>query len=1086
MKNSQYCRCPGRELAEQKRAIETVQDNLHGLPNLNWEQDAEYRFIQYDVGQVTGKSGSRLVDAIGKCHWEMPGVAPLGTSWAAHRAVLDARQPFQNFEYSQVLGDELPRYFSASGVPVFDRQNQFTGYLGTTRDISARKCAKEGLQEAFRFLDHIVDNIPTAFHLTSVQDGYRVVMWNKAAEMLYGLTREETIGRTVHDLWPKADADRMHAANLDLVASGVMQDFPDRAVLTKNRGAIHVHMRKLALKDASGAVTHILITAEDITDRLADVASLRHSRAIFQSLTSLSSDWYWEIDDQFRFTEVSAGWSNQLDGLAGEYRGRTRWEIDDTSRNQAVWALHRAQLERRETFRNLEYERVDKDGKLVVLCISGEPIFDVNGRFAGYRGVGTDVSARRQTETALLASEARFRGVVAALAEGVILRDADGRIVDCNASAERILGKTRLQMMGQTSIAPDWQVLREDGSVMPSEERPSVIAEHTGLPPSDHVACYRKPDGSALWVLHNMRPLFEGAASTPSGFVSTITDITTRRRAKMEIVRLNVNLENRVLRRTAQLEEANTELETFSYSVAHDLRSPLSAIDGYSAMLQKTLSPESGERARHYLARIRSGAQHMGELTDGLLSLAQLSRTHLKWVTVDMSEEAAGIIKRCSENEAGRVVHAAVEPGLLVRADHALLRQVLENLIANAWKFSSKKSCAQISVGQEVGADGQSVYFVKDNGAGFDMAYGDKLFGTFQRLHSPEEFSGSGIGLATVKRIITRHGGKIWARSSVDEGSTFYFTLGSDQARAVPGEGQHERDPGMALTQLPRVHHLLKDTADAPAVTASDEQFRSAFEHAAIGMTLLALDKRRLKVNRAFCSMLGYSEAELLARTVQDISHPDDVEWDVLQSQRAVAGEIEAFQREKRYIHQSGRIVWAHLSCSLVRDANRRPLHFISQIQDITERKQAEQVLRDNEDRFRALTELSSDWFWEQDENFRYVLVSGDATHVAGVNRNSAYGKTRWELDHVNMDDSVWAAHKAQLERHEVFRDFITTRLDAQGHVRSWSISGVPIFDELGKFTGYRGIGRDITKMRAAQGVIEADSFSPCHSRLDP
>lgn len=792
------------------------------------------------------------------------------------------------------------------------------------------------------------------------------------------------------------------------------------------------------------------------------------SRALFKGLTHLSSDWYWEMDDQFRFTEVSQTWTDQLRCLAGDFMGRTRWEMDDSARNKAVWALHRAQLERRETFRNFEFERVDKEGHRVVICISGEPIADARGNFAGYRGVGTDISARRQAETAFRASEARCHAIVGALAEGIILRDADGRIVDCNASTERILGKTLSQMKGLMSIAPDWALEHEDGSPMLDEMRPISIARRTGLPQSNVVVCYRKPDGVQLWVQVNLQPLFEGANSTPSGFVSTITDITERKRAEMEIARLNVNLENRVLRRTAELKAANRELEAFSYSVAHDLRAPLSAIDGFSVLLQRAMPPESGGRAHHYAARIRSGVRRMGELTDALLSLAQLSRTSLQWAAVDMSKEAARIIKRCAEKDATRRVQTTVEPGLQVRADRSLLRQALENLIANAWKFSSKKSCACISVGQQVGADGQPVYFVRDNGAGFDMAYADKLFGTFQRLHSQEEFSGSGIGLATVQRIINRHGGKVWARASVEQGCTFYFTLGSETALAATGQDRPEESPGVASAPSARCQPLLGSAADArdADLAASDGQFRSAFEHAAIGMTLLAVDKRRLRVNRAFCRMLGYSEAELLARTNQDITHPDDVLWDVRQSKRAVAGEIEAYQCEKRYFHQSGRMVWAHLSCSLVRDADRRPLHFISQIQDITERKQVEQILRGSEERFRALTELSSDWFWEQDENFRFVLVSGSATHVAGVNRQSAFGKTRWELDHVNMDDSVWAAHKAQLERHEVFRDFQSTRLDEQGQIRCWSISGMPIFDAQGRFTGYRGIGRDITNNR--------------------
>lgn len=832
---------------------------------------------------------------------------------------------------------------------------------------------------------------------------------------------------------------------------------------------------------------------QELADHKRAVEGLDDSAQGLRSLAHLSSDWYWELDDQFRFTQLSGGPTDQVKSVIGDYLGKTRWEIDNTSRNQAVWPLHRAQLERHETFRDFEYEREDKDGEVVVFCISGKPVFDTQGRFTGYRGVGTDITVRKQAESALRTSEARFRSVVGALAEGIIMRDAEGRIFDCNASAERILGLTLAQMRGETLLGPTWQTLREDGSLMTEDERPSMVARRTGLPQSNMVVCYRKPDGSDLWGLINVSPLFDRAGDAPSGFVSTITDISQRKRAEMEIIRLNVDLENRVSRRTAQLEAANTELEAFSYSVAHDLRSPLSAIDGYCALLQKVVSPETGERAGHYLSRIRGGVRRMGELTDGLLLLAKLSRTSLNWESVDLGAEAARVVAQLSENEPGRDVRVTVEPGMLARADVSLLRQVIENLLSNAWKFSAKKTHTEIVVGREAGADQPPVYFVRDNGAGFDMAYADKLFGTFQRLHSPEEFAGSGIGLATVKRIITRHGGRIWATSVLGEGSTFYFTLGSEQGNAASSVGHDDKDSGIALAQLLRSRHLFSKAAEASsgasattpissdndALTVSDQQFSSAFEHAAIGMVLMDIDLRRLRVNSAFCQMLGYSEAEILSPTLKDVTHPDDVEWDALQRKRALAGEIESYQREKRYIHKSDRIVWAYLSCSLVRDADRRPLHFISQIQDITERKEAERILRESEERFRALTELSSDWFWEQDANFRFVRVSaeGHRTHTAAFTGDKSTGKTRWELPYVQMDDSVWAAHRAQLERHEVFRDFEVTRLDAQGEIRHVCISGVPVFDASGRFTGYHGTGRDTTEMHRVSNALRASEM---------
>ena len=807
--------------------------------------------------------------------------------------------------------------------------------------------------------------------------------------------------------------------------------------------------------------TNESLRLELAANRLA-MDALESSVQRMRSLATISADWYWEQDADYRFVTFNAAVAVDPvkeivydDGI-----GKCRWDLPDAGAVGVTWEAHKKMLDERLPFRDFEFFRSLADGTRCYLSVSGVPIFDKHQQFTGYQGTTRDITNRKATD-------ARLRTVFAALAEGVILRDAEGRIVDCNASAERILGKTLAQLKGQTSIAQEWQMLREDGLPLPEAERPFVVARRTGQPQSNRVICFRKPDGNELWALVNVQPLFDGLAKTPSGFVTSLTDINKYKRAELEIVRLNVALENRVLRRTSQLEAANKELEAFSYSVAHDLRSPLSTINGFSVLLQKAVPPDSGDRATHYLERIRVGVQRMGELTDGLLSLAQLSRSSLRWDMVDMSAEADTIMRRLSESEAARKAVIKIDPDLLVRADRSLIRQVLDNLIANAWKFSSKKSLTEITIGQQTDVGPDHVYFVKDNGAGFDMAYADKLFGTFQRLHSPEEFPGSGIGLATVNRIITRHGGKIWARSAVGEGSTFYFTIGREQTAIVPDMAASQ--PGDALKAIPGAWSRYNDL-----FLVGEQNFSNAFENAAIGMALVALDFRRLKVNGAFCQMLGYSETEMLSRDLTNITHADDIDWDAVEKRRALSGEIETYQREKRYVHKSGRTIWGYLSCSLVRDSDRRPLHFISQIQDITERKQSERILRESEERFRALTELSSDWFWEQDDNFRFVMISGVAKgHELS---RSAIGKTRWELDHA-VDDSLWAAHRLVLERHEVFRDFEIRWPDDNGQLQYFCISGEPIFDASGRFTGYRGVGRNHTEMRRISEALRVSEL---------
>ena len=243
------------------------------------------------------------------------------------------------------------------------------------------------------------------------------------------------------------------------------------------------------------------------------------------------------------------------------------------------------------------------------------------------------------------------------------------------------------------------------------------------------------------------------------------------------VTKLNAQLEDRVLRRTQQLQTANDELEAFSYSVSHDLRSPLNTINGFSQLLLKSDGDQLSEKGKHYLARIRASSTKMGTLIDGLLSLAKLSSAALNRGDVDLTAMSCKLVEELRDPEPDRVVDINIQAGLMINGDPHMVTVIMQNLIGNAWKYSSKTPHARIEIGSETTAEGLTCIFVRDNGAGFDMAYAEKLFDVYQRLHQDTEFAGMGIGLANVKRVIERHGGRIWAHAAPGEGATFRFTL---------------------------------------------------------------------------------------------------------------------------------------------------------------------------------------------------------------------------------------------------------------------------------------------------------------------
>ena len=300
---------------------------------------------------------------------------------------------------------------------------------------------------------------------------------------------------------------------------------------------------------------------------------------------------------------------------------------------------------------------------------------------------------------------------------------------------------------------------------------------------------HARKDGTVIAV-SSRQALARDEHGHPVAIIALNSDVTDRRRAEAEIRRLNAELEQRVAARTAELARANKELETFAYSVSHDLRAPLRAVDGFSKALLDDYGDQLGEGGRHDLERVRAGAVRMGNLIDEILQLSRLSRRQFERVPVDLSALANEVIAELMSAEPDRQVEVEIQDGLRADVDLALARSVLQNLLSNAYKFTSNNARSVIRFGA-VERNGVPVYFVADNGAGFDMAHAAELFRPFHRLHRESEFPGDGIGLATVARAVHRHAGVIWAEGAVNQGATFYFSLipgGHPPANAATGE----------------------------------------------------------------------------------------------------------------------------------------------------------------------------------------------------------------------------------------------------------------------------------------------------------
>ena len=378
--------------------------------------------------------------------------------------------------------------------------------------------------------------------------------------------------------------------------------------------------------------------------------------------------------------------------------------------------------------------------------------------------------ATRDASTLLRESDQRFRNLVDST-DGIVWE------ADATTFVFSFVSNNAVRMLGYP--VADWLQADFWASHIHPEDRTQAVqycAACTGRL-EDHNFNYRfiAQDGRTVWLEDRVMVIEENGK--PRWLRGLMVDITASKQAEEDIRQFNVNLERRVLERTTELQAANQELESFSYSVSHDLRAPLRAIDGFSQAVLEDYADKLDDQARDYLNRVRTATQRMGHLIDDMLTLSRVTRAEMRRETVDLSALAADVLAELQKSEPLRRVDWHIESGLVAEGDAQLLRVALVNLLGNAWKFTGKTASAKIEFGAMRNADGMTKFFVRDNGAGYDMTHADKLFGAFQRLHLASDFPGTGIGLATVQRIIHRHGGRVWAEGAVGKGATFYFTL---------------------------------------------------------------------------------------------------------------------------------------------------------------------------------------------------------------------------------------------------------------------------------------------------------------------
>jgi PAS domain S-box-containing protein len=654
-------------------------------------------------------------------------------------------------EKFDIYVNALNQWFSASA---YSPAKEY--FVVIFEDITERKKAEEKLQESEKKLRRFYESGMIGVMYWNMEG--KITGANDRFLQMIGYTREELESENIE--WDKITPPEFKHLDdnsvKELKATGINANPFEKEYIRKDGTRIAIMIAGAMLDEARfNGVAFVL----DITERKRIEEELRQSEEKYRLIFEYSPLGLLSFNEKGVIVACNDNFVKVIGSSQEKLVGLNMINLPDKN---IVSAVQKALCGGRGFYEG-DYSSTTAKKITPVRCLFA-PMDIGGGRVSGGVGIIEDITDRRKKEEV----QNRLAAIVESADDSIISKDLEGIITSWNEGAEIDYGYKQEEVIGKSMslLMPPYH----------TDEHKEILEKiRHGEKIKHYETKRRRKDGQLIDVSLTVSPI-KNTSGEIIGASTIARNITERKKAEREIRVLNEELEQRVLQRTAQLNEVNKELEKFSYSVSHDLRAPLRGIDGWSLALLEDYGDKLDDQARTYIERVRNETQLMGMLINDLLNLSRITRIEPQLMPLDLTAMAQSLADRLQEEKQERRIEFIIQPDLRAHGDNHLINIALTNLFDNAVKFTGKRSPARIEFG-EAEIDGGKAFFVRDNGAGFDMANADKLFGTFQRLHKASEFSGTGIGLVTVQRIINRHGGRIWAEAKPNEGATFYFTL---------------------------------------------------------------------------------------------------------------------------------------------------------------------------------------------------------------------------------------------------------------------------------------------------------------------